>query len=222
MIRAFDLIFSIILIMILIPIIFPLCIILKHTGEGEVFYSQERIGQNGKAILVHKFATMLKNSPNMGAGTITVANDPRVLPVGRILRKSKINELPQLFNIIKGEMSFIGPRPHALRDLEGVEKEKLYEILNLRPGLSGIGSIVFRDEENIIHDQSDPRSFYDFVLAPYKSDLEIWYARNQNLANYFRLIFLTMIVVMKNNPRLIWATFPTLPQPPSKLEKYIK
>ena len=86
-------------------------ILLKFTGEGDIFFYQDRIGKNGKYFKLYKFATMLRNSPNIATGTITIKNDPRILPLGRILRKTKINELPQLFNILIGDMSFIGPRP---------------------------------------------------------------------------------------------------------------
>ena len=91
----------------------PVAIVLRLTGEGEVFFLQERVGKDGKPFKLYKFATMLKNSPNMGTGTVTLKHDPRVLPVGRFLRKTKINELPQLLNILIGDMSVVGPRPQA-------------------------------------------------------------------------------------------------------------
>ena len=126
------------------PFIVLLSIILKFTGEGKIFFLQERIGKYKKKFKVIKFATMLENSPNIGAGSITELNDPRILPLGKILRKTKINEIPQLFNVLKGDMSLIGPRPHVERDLKGVDKEILDEILSTKPGLSGVASIFFR------------------------------------------------------------------------------
>ena len=111
MIRIFDIVLSLAALIILCPLLLPMALILRFTGEGEVFYIQERIGANEQPFGLFKFATMLKNSPQIGTGTITVRNDPRVLPVGRILRKTKINELPQLFNVLIGDMSVIGPRP---------------------------------------------------------------------------------------------------------------
>ena len=111
MIRTFDLILSLIALVILCPLLLPVAFILRFTGEGEVFYVQERIGLHERPFGLFKFATMLKNSPHIGTGTITVRNDPRVLPVGRILRKAKVNELPQLLNVLIGDMSVIGPRP---------------------------------------------------------------------------------------------------------------
>ena len=130
MIKIFDLVSSILLVT-LIPLIIILYPLLKITGEGEVFYLQERVGLAGSKFKVIKFATMMKNSMQIGAGSITVANDPRVLPVGKILRKTKVNELPQFINVLKGEMSRIGPRPHAEIDLKGVKKDKLEKILTI-------------------------------------------------------------------------------------------
>ena len=108
--RILDVLFSLTAIILLLPLIFPILMILKFTGEGEIFYKQKRVGMSGKEFILFKFATMLKNSPSMGAGDITVHNDSRILPFGAILRKTKINELPQLLNIINGDMSIVGPR----------------------------------------------------------------------------------------------------------------
>ena len=109
--RIFDILISLSALFILSPVLIPIMFLLRFTGEGDIFYLQTRIGLNKKRFEVIKFATMLKDSPNMGTGPITTRNDPRVLPVGRVLRKTKINELPQLINIIMGTMSIVGPRP---------------------------------------------------------------------------------------------------------------
>ena len=109
--RFFDIIFSIFALLVFLPIFIIIILILKFTGEGEVFFLQERIGKGGKIFKLLKFATMLKDSPNIGTGTVTMKNDSRILPVGKFLRKTKINELPQLLNILFGDMSVIGPRP---------------------------------------------------------------------------------------------------------------
>ena len=109
--RFFDIFFSGLALLFLSPLLVPIFIILKFSGEGEVFFLQERIGKGGDVFKLFKFATMLKDSPNIGTGTVTMKGDPRVLPVGKFLRKTKINELPQLLNIFFGDMSVIGPRP---------------------------------------------------------------------------------------------------------------
>lgn len=146
-----------------------------------------------------KFATMLKDSPNLGTGTgtVTVKNDPRILPFGKILRRAKINELPQLINVLKGEMSIIGPRSQDQRCFDAFRQEDKAEILKVRPGLSGIGAVYFRDEENLMHTaQGDMIRFYDEVISPYKGRLKAWWVRNQSLTNYFLLIALTLWVIL--------------------------
>ena len=102
--RFIDFLLSLIALVVLSPLLFPVILILKCTGEGEIFYVQKRCGLGGKEFGLLKFATMLKNSPNIGAGEITLKEDPRVLPFGKLLRKSKLNELPQLWNIFVGNM----------------------------------------------------------------------------------------------------------------------
>lgn len=192
-------------------------LILSFTGEKEIFYRQERIGKGLKPFHVLKFATMLKNSPSLGSGTITVKDDPRILPVGRILRKTKLNELPQLFNVLRGEMSLIGPRPHAARDLIGVDQLTLEKVLTVRPGLSGVGSVVFRNEESLIHAADNPREKYDRVIAPYKAELECWYVENTSLRLYFTLIMLTILAVIGFRESIIFNCFKSIPRPPSEL-----
>ena len=114
MTRIIDVFISVIAIILLLPVFIPIILILRFSGEGEVFYAQERVGRFRKPFRLLKFATMLKDSPTLPGGFLTLKDDPRVLPIGKFLRKTKINELPQLFNIIKGDMSFIGPRPQAV------------------------------------------------------------------------------------------------------------
>ena len=109
--RFFDIIFSLIAFIILLPVFIPIVILLLLTGEHEVLFKQERVGYKNKMFGIFKFATMLKNSPNMGLGDVTVRKDTRITPVGKFLRQSKLNELPQLLNILLGDMSFVGPRP---------------------------------------------------------------------------------------------------------------
>ena len=118
MIRIFDIVFSFITLVLLAPLFLPIIILLRISGEGEVFYLQERVGKEENRFYVIKFATMLKNSVDLPGGTITIKNDPRILPFGRLLRDTKVNELPQLINVLKGDMSLIGPRPMAVKNYE--------------------------------------------------------------------------------------------------------
>ncbi len=217
--RFFDLLFSLLALFVLSPLLVPVMIILRLTGEGEVFFRQDRVGRNGQEFGLLKFATMLKNSPNLGTGTVTLKNDPRVLPIGRFLRKTKINELPQLLNILKGDMSVIGPRPQTRRCFDAFPARSQREIIRVRPGLSGIGSIIFRDEEELMAHAVDPDTFYDEVVMPYKGLLEEWYVQHQSLSNYFLLIFVTLWVVVFPNSELPHRLFEGLPKSPDQLRR---
>ena len=166
--RLLDIVLSVLALLVLSPLLVPIVILLRLTGEGEVFFLQARVGKGGKAFNLYKFATMLKNSPTIGTGTVTVKNDPRILPIGNFLRKTKVNELPQLLNILKGDMSIIGPRPQTQRCFDAFTPASQRAIVQVRPGITGIGSIVFHDEENVLHGHADSVRFYDEVIAPYK------------------------------------------------------
>ena len=152
----------------------------------------------------------------MGSGTITSKDDNRILPIGGFLRKTKINELPQFFNVLMGEMSLIGPRPHAERDLEGISSSDLKIITSMRPGLSGVGSLVFRNEEDILSNFEDPRFFYDTVIATYKAELELWYFENRTFILNIRLILLTAYAVLFRKNIMLqgyFQNFPPVPEP---------
>jgi lipopolysaccharide/colanic/teichoic acid biosynthesis glycosyltransferase len=218
--RIFDIIFTSLALFVLSPLMIPLVIILRFSGEGEIFYKQNRVGINGQSFGLLKFATMLKNSPNLGTGNMTVKNDPRILPLGNFLRKTKINELPQLLNIFLGDMSIIGPRPLTQDHFDSYIPSVQQAIASVQPGLSGVGSIVFRDEEEMLHHHADAKQFYKEYISPYKGSLEAWYVKNNGLGTYFTLIFLTVWVVIFSKSKAVWNIFPSLPKPPVVLEKY--
>lgn len=198
--RLFDILASSVAILVLAPLLLPVMVILKLTGEHYIFYRQERVGKDGKSFGLFKFATMLKNSPNMGTGDITTRNDPRVLPFGRLLRKTKINELPQIINVLKGDMSLIGPRPLTPRNFSYYSETAQEAIRRLQPGLSGVGSIVYRNEEALIADSGmDPHEFYLKHISPHKGVLEIWYGQHRHFGLDLKLIGLTVLVILKPN-----------------------
>lgn len=215
--RFFDVFFSGLALLVLSPLLVPIALVLRFTGEGEVFFLQTRVGKDGKPFKLYKFATMLKNSPNLGTGTVTVKGDPRVLPVGRFLRKTKINELPQLLNIFLGDMSVVGPRPQTPRCFEAFPQDLQAVIKQMKPGLSGIGPIVFRGEEDILADHASSAEFYDKVIAPYKGQVEAWYADQQTLYMYFAVIVVTVWVVLFPSSQAVWRVFKGLPVPPAAL-----
>lgn len=215
--RLLDIVFSGLALLVLSPLLLPIAIVLRLSGEGEVFYVQSRVGRGGKPFGLYKFATMLKDSPNLSTGTVTVKDDPRVLPLGRFLRKTKINELPQLLNILLGDMSLVGPRPQTRRCFDAFPPMSRAQIVKVTPGLTGVGSIIFRDEEDLMHASAEPERFYDSVIMPYKGALEEWYVANQGLRTYLLIIITTAWVVLIPDSSMVWKVFPELPKPPPEL-----
>ena len=212
--RLLDIIVSFITLIILLPLFIPIIVALKLTAEGEVFYFQERIGLNNSRFQIWKFATMLKNSMNIGTGSITLQNDFRVTPIGKFLRKTKINELPQIINILKGDISLVGPRPLVTKTFSAYSDEIQSRIYKVKPGLTGIGSIIFRDEESIISSakDEDPHEFYKRVIAPYKGELEMWYQENRSFFLDLQLIFMTAWVILFPKSYLYKKWFKNLPE----------
>ena len=159
---------------------------------------------------------MLKNSSKMEGGYITVKNDPRVTFMGGFLRKSKINELPQLINILKGEMSIVGPRPVMKESFNSYPEYIKSKIYNVKPGLTGIGSIIFRDEEEIITKQNDmgldSLSFYKNKIYPFKGEVELWYQNNKSLRLDIFLIFITAWVIIFPSSEIYNSFFKDLPK----------
>ncbi len=220
MTRFFDILFSLIAIIVLLPFMIPIMIGLKLTGEHDIFYKQMRVGKGGKEFGLLKFATMLRNSPNLPGGLFTAENDPRMLPMGKFLRKTKINELPQLLNILSGQMSVIGYRPQVRKQYNFFPAEDQEIMKTDVPGLSGLGAVVFRDEEDMLRKVDDHEAFYEKVISPYKSKLECWYIKNKSLGNYFKLIWLTVKAVIRPGDQS-WKKLKNLPEMPEELKKYL-
>lgn len=217
--RLFDLILSFTAILILSPLLIPVILGLLFTGEHYVFYLQERIGFKNKKFNIYKFATMLKNSPNIGSGLHTTIGDPRILPMGSFLRKTKINELPQLFNIFEGSMSIVGPRPLVDKTFNPYSNLVKKNIYNVKPGLSGIGSIIFRDEESLLSNSKIPLDeYYKKFISPYKGELELWYQKNISPFTDFVIIFLTIWVILFPESNLVYKIFRDLPPKPDYLK----
>ena len=208
--RLIDILIAGLGLIILSPVLLLAIIILLLTGEHEVFYLQKRIGYRNKPFYIWKFATMLKNSPKMGTGHITLRNDPRVTWFGKILRITKINELPQIFNVFKGDMSIVGPRPLMESGFKLYSEEIQNKVYNVKPGITGIGSLVFRDEEKLISAADDPVAMYK-TISPFKGALEMWYQKNASLYLDFMIIFLTAWSILFPNNTLQNRVFKDLP-----------
>ncbi len=211
--RTFDILISFVALISLTPIFIPIILILRLSGEGEIFYFQKRVGLDNKTIKIFKFATMLKNSEQMGTGIYTAKNDPRILPFGNFLRKTKINELPQIINILNGDISLVGPRPLIRKTFELYKEEDQKIIYSMKPGLTGVGSIVFRNEEEILNNAKiELEKFYENHITPYKAELELWYKKNKSFICDLKIIFLTAWVIFFKDSNLPWTLFKDLPK----------
>ena len=216
--RFFDIVFSTAALIVLSPLMIPLSIALRLTGEGYIFYLQDRVGYKNRTFKIYKFATMLKDSPNMAGGLITTKNDPRLTPLGGFLRNTKINELPQIINILKGDMSITGPRPVMPKSFSTYPEAVQMVIYDVKPGLTGIGSIIFRDEESLITEVrdngGDTWDFYQNKIYPFKGEVEKWYQQHQSFYTDFMCIFLTAWVIIFPDSELIYKVFSSLPKRP--------
>ena len=201
--RIFDITLSAGLMLVLLPLFLPLATLLRLTGEGKVFYRQRRIGAGQQPFEILKFATMLENSPNIGTGDITLRNDPRVLPLGRVLRKTKINELPQLWNVLVGDMSIVGPRPLTPNHFNHYNDTDRKNIAVVTPGITGLSALVFRDEEKILSDRADPVAFYRDELVPIKASLGTWYAKHASFRLDILIGLLTAYAILRPGSRLV-------------------
>ena len=214
-----DILVSLITITILLPLFLPVMLLLRITDEGEVFYRQDRVGFKNQIFRIWKFATMLKDSPNMGTGDITLRNDPRVTKVGKYLRMTKTNEWPQIINILTGDMSFVGPRPLMKAGFDGYSDEFKKQVYNVNPGLTGIGSVVFRDEEKILTESGlPPRECYNTIILPHKGALEVWYQKNISFLTDLKVLFLTAWVIIFPESKLPYRIFKDLPERISESE----
>jgi lipopolysaccharide/colanic/teichoic acid biosynthesis glycosyltransferase len=214
-----DFVLALMALVIVLPVLIPVCIGLMLTGEHYVFYFQKRIGYKNKPFSIWKFATMLKASPSLGTGLHTTRKDPRLMPMGYFLRKTKINELPQIINILKGDMSIVGPRPLVDKTFDPYPDYVKKSIYNVKPGLTGIGSIVFRDEEKLLSSTSLPvAEYYKNHISPYKGELELWYQRHISLYTDLMLMFLTAWVIVVKDSELVYRIFKDLPPRPAALK----
>ena len=222
MIRFFDIIFSLLGIIILLPFMIPIIILLKLTGEHDIFYIQKRIGVGEKEFGLYKFATMLRNSSKMSGGLFTSENDSRILPLGKFLRKTKINEIPQILNIFLGQMSLVGSRPQVPSHFDYYSDEVKSKIKNLRPGLTGVGSIIFRNEEDVLSKLGEDKdNYYKSIIVPYKGELEVWYSNNKTILLYFKIIIATFLVVLFPKSTYFKKILANIPSPPPELKNIV-
>ena len=214
-----DIVVSGVSVLALAPVWVPIAVVLKLTGDHDVFYGQTRIGLGNRHFKIWKFVTMVRNAETMAGGMHTTQGDPRVTRVGRFLRKTKLNELPQIFNILFGDMSVVGPRPQVDETFAPFPDEVKARIYMVRPGLTGVGSLVYRDEERILS-QCGRRGVsvkycYEQEIAPHKGALEMWYLEHISFWTDLKLVFATAWVVLFPSSGLVERWFPGLPKRPS-------
>ena len=191
--RLFDIVASFCGIVILFPLIVIVSILIKLTSKGPVLFKQVRVTKNGRLFKIYKFRTMRENSE--GNKQITVGNDSRITGVGHILRKTKLDELPQLFNVLKGEMSLVGPRPEVPKYVE-LYTEEQREILKVSAGITDYASIYFSNESELLGEAENPEEFYIKKIMPYKIELNKKYIKEIGIVTDIKLIILTILKIL--------------------------
>ncbi len=172
------------------PFFLLIAIWVKMSSEGPVFFLQERVGKSGKPFKIIKFRTMVKDAPDLGPA-ITGGDDPRITPVGRFLRRYKLDELPQLINVLRGEMSLVGPRPEVPQYVD-LSREEWRQVLTVRPGITGVSQLAHIDEEGLLSGQTQPEEFYRREVLPKKLALDMEYVRSHSLIKDFMIILKTI------------------------------
>lgn len=193
--RIFDIVASLGGLIVLSPMLIIVAICIKLDSKGPVFFKQKRVGKNKKIFEIYKFRTMVTDAEKLGK-QITVGNDSRITRVGKFIRKCKLDEFPQLINVVKGEMSLVGPRPEVPRYVE-LYDEYEEQILLVQPGITDYASIEFRNENEILGNSSDPEETYIEEIMPTKIELNMKYIRNISLAQDIKLILNTILAILK-------------------------
>ena len=188
--RVFDLIASAMGLILVSPLMLLIALLIKLHDGGPIFFLQERIGRYGKPFRIYKFRTMVTNAEQRGP-SLTTSNDPRITPIGRLLRKYKLDELPQLINVLKGEMSLVGPRPEIRRYVEMFANE-YQQILQIRPGITDFASIQYRNENELLANTDNAEHTYVSVIMPHKIQLAQEYLQNINLITDLKVIMKTL------------------------------
>ena len=190
--RAFDVVVSLLLLLLLSPAFLVLAVLVAVSSPGPVLFRQQRVGRGGVPFMLLKFRSMRLHA---GGPEVTSAVDPRITPIGRLLRKLKLDELPQLFNVLKGEMSLVGPRPEVPRYVEHYTSEQR-EVLSVAPGITGLTQLRFRNEEELLRDRTDVERFYTEELLPLKLSMDLEYLRTRSFRRDARLLVETLGCVL--------------------------
>ena len=191
--RIFDIVATVIGGLLLLPIIIPIAIWIKLSSKGPLFYVQKRVGKDFKEFNLYKFRSMIVDADRQGP-SVTSGDDPRITKVGKIIRRTKIDELPQLLNVLKGDMSLVGPRPEVMKFVEQ-KKEEYKKVLSVKPGITDNAAIEFRDEETIMEQYEDKEKAYVDIILPKKIELYYTYIDTISFTNDLKLILKTLKVI---------------------------
>ena len=189
--RFFDFTVACLGLLIFSPVLFIVSLVIKLTSVGPVFFCQERVGRYGKIFKLVKFRTMVTNAENKGTGPVTISGDPRITSIGKFLRKWKLDEIPTLWNVLKGDMSFVGPRP----DVPGYADKLVGEsrrVLEMRPGITGPATLKYSNEEKLFAEVENPKNYNDEVIFPDKVKINLEYMDNWSLWTDIKIIFKTI------------------------------
>ncbi len=185
----------------LVPIFFLITVLATIISPGPVFYRQDRVGKDGRNFKILKFRTMHVDADKCGP-SVTASGDPRITSIGRTLRALKLDELPQLWNVLKGDMSLVGPRPEVPLYVKCYTEEQK-KVLNIRPGITDPSSLAYRCEEELLSAQANPEAYYQEVVLPHKLSLNAEYIRNVSLKYDLSLLIKTLFYLFFNRPRYI-------------------
>ncbi len=191
--RLFDIVATLVGGVLLLPFVVPIAIWIKLSSKGPLFYVQKRVGENFKEFNLYKFRSMIVDADKKGP-SVTSGDDPRITKVGKLIRKTKIDELPQLFNVLKGDMSLVGPRPEVMKFVKE-KKEEYNKVLSVKPGITDNAAIEYRDEETIMEQYVDKEKAYIDIVLPEKIKLYYQYIDNISFVNDIRLILKTLKVI---------------------------
>ena len=191
--RFFDIVMTILGSIVLFPVILPIALWIKLSSKGPLFYVQKRVGENFKEFDLYKFRSMIIDADKVGP-SVTSGDDPRITKVGKIIRRTKIDELPQLLNVIKGDMSLVGPRPEVMKFVEQ-KREDYKKVLSVKPGITDNAAIEFRDEETIMEQYEEKEKAYIDIVLPQKIELYYTYIDTISFTNDVKLILKTLKVI---------------------------
>jgi lipopolysaccharide/colanic/teichoic acid biosynthesis glycosyltransferase len=192
--RVFDIVLSFVGLIFLGPLLILIAFVMKCTTIGPIIYKQVRVGKDNNDFLIFKFRTMVVDAHKVGLLTVG-GRDPRITKLGYYLRKYKLDELPQLANVVIGDMSFVGPRPEV-RKFVDLYSDKQMEVLKVRPGITDLASIEFRNENELLSTQEDPHSYYIEVIMPKKLEINISYIKESSLFKDIGVIIKTILAVI--------------------------